>query len=130
MTVSRTASVTVLLASSLLICTSGAGAARGNWAAPQIRAVTKVGVLGRSPASFAPGSALTQGALAAAIATTNTLQTVPPAPAAATPAPALEVLSTIPENATIGGTVSWQLDAPGRSIDHIDVAVDGVGGQT
>jgi cell wall-associated NlpC family hydrolase len=129
MTASRTASVLVLLAASLLICTAGAGAAGRNWAAPQIRAVTKVGVLGRSPGSFAPRSALTQGALAAAIEATNTLQTVPPVTATPVTAPALEVLSTIPENATIAGTLSWQLDAPGRSIDHIDVAVDGVGGQ-
>ncbi|HEY5295052.1 MAG TPA: NlpC/P60 family protein [Gaiellaceae bacterium] len=135
MTIRQSAAVTVLLAASLLIFTASAGAASHalrthSWAAPQIRAVTKVGVLGRSPATFAPQSALTQSALAAAIAATNTLQTVPPTTAAPTPEPVLEVFSTIPENTTIAGTVSWQLDAPGRSIDHIDVAVDGVGGQT
>ena len=38
--------------------------ASGNWAAPQIRAVTKAGVLGTSPATFAPQAPLTQAALA------------------------------------------------------------------
>ena len=38
-----------------------------NWAAPQIRAVTKAGVLGTSPTTFAPQAPLTQAALADAI---------------------------------------------------------------
>src|SRR5581483_246811 len=46
-----------------------AGAATRNWAAPEIRAVTQAGVLGKSPATFAPQAQLTQRALAAAIKT-------------------------------------------------------------
>ena len=60
-----------------------AAAAPGNWAAPQIRAVTKVGVLGTSVTAFQPQAALTQAQLADAVGTTDTLQHPPlPAPAA------------------------------------------------
>jgi hypothetical protein len=58
----------------------------GSWAAPEIRVVTQAGVLGTSPATFNPTRPLTQGALAQAISTTNTIQH-PPLPPPPTPPP-------------------------------------------
>ncbi|MGH3003678.1 MAG: NlpC/P60 family protein [Gaiellaceae bacterium] len=115
--------------SGALFCGAGsalaAGPAAPDWAAPQIRAVTKVGVLGSSPATFSPESALTQAQLAEALQATAQLQATPP-PAAPAPAP-LVVRSTLVDGSTVGGVVSWQVDAPGRAIDHVDFAVDGAG---
>jgi cell wall-associated NlpC family hydrolase len=108
-----------------LACSAGAGAAGRNWAAPQILAVTQVGVLGHSPATFAPQSPLTQSALAGAIATANALQHPPTAPAPKPQAPT--ILSTVGPAATIGGMTVVSIDAPGQSIDHISFAVDGAG---
>ena len=62
------------LAALTLACATAALAGAGNWAAPQIRAVTKEGVLGSSPANFAPQAPLTQAALADAIRATDDLQ--------------------------------------------------------
>ncbi|MBA3841973.1 MAG: C40 family peptidase [Actinobacteria bacterium] len=105
-----------------------AGATGSDWAAPQIRIVTQAGVLGSDPSSFAPQLALTQSALAAAIKATDSLQHAPVTPAA-TP-PALTVSSSIGVNSTVGGLLSWTVDSPGRQIEHVDFAVDGVGVQT
>ena len=68
---------------------------------------------------------LTEAALAGAIGETNTIQH-PPLPPAPAPTP-VQVDSTLAENATVGGTVTWQVDAPGLNIDHADFAVDGTG---
>jgi cell wall-associated NlpC family hydrolase len=118
-----------LLASTLasataLACALGAGAAGGDWAAPQIRAVTDAGVLGDSPATFAPASQLTQAALAAAIRATDALQHPVAAP---TPAVPVSIRSSIAPNATVGGQLTWSVDAPGHAVDHVDYAVDGAG---
>jgi cell wall-associated NlpC family hydrolase len=120
----------VLLRSTLLValaavftCTA-AGATGRNWAAPQIQAVTKAGVLGTSPATFAPQAPLTQAALAEAVRSTAALQQpTPPAPAPPSP---VTILSTIGADAIVGGgTVPLEIQAPNRSIDHVDLAVDG-----
>ena len=107
-----------------------AGAATSNWAAPQIRAVTQAGILGRSPATFAPQSALTQGQLAKAIAVTDALQH-PPAPPQPAPAP-LVLTSTVAPDAVVAGQITVELGvtADGRTVDHVDFALDGVGVQT
>src|SRR5690242_3174261 len=122
----------LVLCSSLacaLACASalGAGASGSDWAAPQIRDVTDAGVLGTSPSAFAPSAKLTQSALAAAIRATDALQHPAVAPAPAAP-PTL--LSTVAPNATVGGALAWVVDAPGRTIDHVDFAVDGTGAGT
>jgi cell wall-associated NlpC family hydrolase len=52
---------------------------------------------------------------------------------AVTPAPppsAPTLRSTIAADATVGGTAMWTIDSPGRTIDHVDFAVDGTGVQT
>ncbi len=103
-----------------------AAAAPRNWAAPQIRAVTQVGVLGTSATGFQPQAPLTQSQLEGAIASTDMLQH-PPAPA---PAPAPVALSTtVGPGATVAGTVTVEVDVTGREVDHVDFAVDGTGVQ-
>ena len=121
----RHSAASCVLAALTLVCATAALAGAGNWAAPQIRAVTKEGVLGSSPANFAPQAPLTQAALADAIRATDDLQhsAEPTTPTSPTPKPAL--LSSIAPNATIGGLVPWQVDAPGRAVDHVDFALDG-----
>jgi cell wall-associated NlpC family hydrolase len=116
---------------SVLLCAVGAGASPQNWAAPEIRAVTKAGILGTSPSSFAPQAPLTQSALAAAIASTDSLlrQAAPPTQAAPVPQP-LAITSTVGPAATIAGVTVVAIDVPGRSIDQVDFAVDGVGVHT
>ena len=99
-----------------------AAAAPANWAAPQIQAVTQVGILGTSTASFRPQSPLTQAQLAAAIATTDALQH-PAAP----PPPAVELSTNVGPDATVGGFVSVELDVTGPEVDHVAFAVDGIG---
>jgi cell wall-associated NlpC family hydrolase len=121
----RLACSSLLAVTGMLACVGAAGAVEGNWAAPQIRAVTQVGVLGHSPETFAPRSLLTQGALANALSVTDTLQHAAVDP---TPAPTrLTLLTTIAENATVGGSLVWSVDAPGRTVDRVDFAVDGTG---
>ena len=102
-----------------------AGAADRDWAGPQIRMVTQAGVLGRSAATFAPQSPLTQAALAQAIAATDAIQhpPVPPAPAP----PPLTLLSTIAPNAVVSGSMHLEIQVPGHDVDHVDFAVDGAG---
>ncbi|HEY3961420.1 MAG TPA: C40 family peptidase [Gaiellaceae bacterium] len=119
--------VLILLASgtAMLVLAPGALASSRSWAAPEIRAVTRAGVLGHSPTTFRPQAALTQGALATAIAATNSIQH-PPLPTAPAPAP-VEIDSTIGDSATVGGVIPWQIDAPGLDVDHVDFAVDGTG---
>ena len=101
-----------------------AGAATDNWAAPQIKAVTKVGVLGTSIATFAPQSPLTQSQLADAIGTTNTLQHPT---AAAPPTDPVTVTSTVGPNAIVAGPVTVEIDATGRIVQKVSFAVDGIG---
>jgi cell wall-associated NlpC family hydrolase len=119
--------LTVLMAISAcaLVAASGVLAESSSWAAPQIRAVTRAGVLGTSPSTFNAAKPLTQAALAQAIARTNTLQH-PPAPPPPAPTP-LEVTSTIGPDAAIGGVASWEVDAPGHQVASVDFAIDGVG---
>jgi cell wall-associated NlpC family hydrolase len=115
----------LLVLSSVLAWAVAAGAGGRNWAAPEIRAVTQAGVLGHSPATFAPQSPLTQRALATAIATADGIQHPPVAPAPKPAPPTL--LSTLPANAVIAGTAHLEVQVPGHDIDHVDFAVDGTG---
>jgi cell wall-associated NlpC family hydrolase len=100
-----------------------AAAAPVNWAAPQIQAVTRAGILGTSAASFKPEAALTQAQLAAAIAAADAVQR-PPSPPTAPPV-ALE--STVGPDATVGGFVSVEVDVTGPEVDHVAFALDGTG---
>jgi cell wall-associated NlpC family hydrolase len=123
-----TALALVLALVGVLAWTVGAGAGGRDWAAPEIRAVTQAGVLGTSPATFAPQSPLTQRALASAIATADRIQHEP---AVTTPKPGpLTVLSTLPANAVVAGTSLLEVQVPGREVDHVDFAVDGIGVHT
>jgi cell wall-associated NlpC family hydrolase len=110
----------VVVLGCVFVC--AAGAATANWAAPQIKAVTKVGVLGTSVASFAPASPLTQSQLAAAISTTDSLQH----PAAPQPEPVV-VTSTVGPGAIVAGPVPVEIAASGRDVQQVSFAVDGVG---
>ncbi|HEY8722540.1 MAG TPA: NlpC/P60 family protein [Gaiellaceae bacterium] len=112
----------------VLAWTTGAGAGGRNWAAPEIRAVTQAGVLGSSPATFAPQSPLTQRALAAAITAADGIQHPPP-PSAPKPEP-LALLSTLPADAVVAGTAHLEVQVPGHQVDHVDFAVDGIGVRT
>ena len=123
-------------AAAVMALAPAASASRASWAAAEITRVTSVGVLGNSASSFRPQAPLTERALAAAIAATDKLLD-PPAPAPATapapppapapaPAPApVPVLSSIPNGATIGGTVSWEAAVPGQDIVQMAFAMDG-----
>jgi cell wall-associated NlpC family hydrolase len=113
----------VALLAGVLACT--AGAANDNWAMPQIRVVTKVGVLGTSATTFAPQAPLTQGALASAVATVDALQH----PAAPRPPPPT-LTTTVGPDATIAGLAPIDLEVTGGEVDHVDFAVDGVGTST
>lgn len=116
----------VLAAAGALAVAADAG--NGSWAAPQIRAVTQAGVLGTSPATFAPDAPLTQRALATAVAATGALQSAAAQPVAK-PEP-LSVRSTLPANAVVAGTVPVEIQATARDVDHVDFALDGVGVHT
>ena len=111
----------VLALAGALTCTAGASVR--NWAAPQIRAVTKAGVLGTSPTTFAPQSPLTQSALADALRTTDALQH-PSQPAPPPPSP-VAILSTVGADATVGGTVPLEIQSPEHAVARVDFAVDG-----
>jgi cell wall-associated NlpC family hydrolase len=124
----RTISALLIALSSVLAWTAGAGAGGRNWAAPEIRAVTQAGILGSSPATFAPQSPLTQRALATAIETADGIQHPPPT-AAPKPGP-LAILSTLPADAVVAGTAQLEVQVPGHDVDHVDFAVDGTGVQT
>ena len=120
----------ILLAVTALaaVCACSAAAADRNWAAPEIRAVTQAGVLGGSPATFAPQSPLTQAALAKAIGATETLQHAD-TPAAPKQQP-LAVLSSVAPNAVLSGAVTLEIQVPRRAVDQVDFAIDGVGVHT
>jgi cell wall-associated NlpC family hydrolase len=125
----RRAAFSFLIAlSSVLAWTVAAGAGGRNWAAPEIRAVTQAGVLGSSPATFAPQSPLTQHALASAIAAADGIQH-PPASVAPKAGP-LAILSTLPADAVVAGTAHLEVQLPGRQVDHVDFALDGTGVHT
>ncbi len=124
----RLAFTSLLALSSLLAGTAGAVAGSRNWAAPEIKAVTQAGVLGSSPATFAPSSPLTERALASAIAAADLIQHPPPS-VAPKPGP-LAILSTLPAGAVVAGTAHLEVQVPGRDVDHIDFAVDGIGVRT
>lgn len=123
----RTGCIAVLALAFVLACSGHAGATGRNWAEPEIRVVTQAGLLGHSPSSFAPQAALTQSALAAAIAATDTLQHPPSATAAPRP---LTIVSTVGPAATIAGVTTVTVDAPGLAVDHVDFAVDGAAVRT
>ncbi len=125
MVIRRLTCITAVALASIFACSVRADATDRNWAAPEIRTVTKAGVLGHSPATFAPQAPLTQSALAAAIAATAALQhpLAPPTP----PAPPPTIESTVGPGDLVAGDVSVTVDAPGQTIDHVDFAVDGVG---
>jgi cell wall-associated NlpC family hydrolase len=123
----RILGIVLLALAGVLACSLGAGASGRNWAGPEIRAVTQAGVLGSAPATFAPQAPLTQSALAAAIAATDALQhrAGPPVP---TPIPQpVTIVSTVGPAATIAGRAVVTIDSPGRTVDRVDFAVDGVG---
>jgi cell wall-associated NlpC family hydrolase len=124
----RTVCTSLLALSSLLAWSAGAGAGGRNWAAPEIKAVTQAGVLGSSPATFAPQSPLTQRALAAAITAADGIQHPPPS-VAPQPGP-LAILSTLPAGAVVAGTAHLEVQVPGRDVDRVDFAVDGTGVHT
>ena len=110
-----------------LAAAAHAQATKTNWAARQIRAVTRAGVLGTSPATFRAGAPLTQSALEVAIAATAKLQAAPPPPPVAPPLPTVEIDSSITNGAVVAGIVAWEIDVPNQSVDQVDFAVDGTG---
>ncbi len=117
-----------LALASIVTCSAGAGAAGRNWAASEIRTVTRAGILGSSSAAFAPQAALTQSALADAIAVTDGLQNGP-VPTPPVPQP-LTIVSTVGAGATISGEEAVAIDAPGSLVGRVDFAVDGLGVHT
>jgi cell wall-associated NlpC family hydrolase len=106
---------------------ASAAAAPPNWAAPQIKAVTAVGVLGHSPTGFGAQSPLTQAALADAITVTDTVRVPAPPPP---PTPTVSLTSTVGPGATVAGDVPIELGVSGLDVDHVDFAVDGIGAYT
>jgi cell wall-associated NlpC family hydrolase len=122
----RRAALVALIALPLVLAPAGgAGAGGRDWAAPEIDAVTQAGVLGSSPATFAPQSPLTQRALATAIAAADGIQH--PAPSAPQKPAPLAILSTLPADAVVASTARLEVQVPGRDVDHVDFAVDGTG---
>jgi cell wall-associated NlpC family hydrolase len=114
-------SVVLVALAGVLACS--AGASGSNWATPQIRVVTKAGVLGTSPTTFSPQAPLTQAALADAVQATDALQHAQ-LPAPPSPGP-VTILSTVGAGSTVGGTVPLEIQAPAQAISRIDFAVDG-----
>jgi cell wall-associated NlpC family hydrolase len=116
---------TGLVAALAAVFVCAAGASGRNWAGPEIRAVTQAGVLGTSPATFAPQAPLTESALASAVRATDALQHPPlPAPPPLQP---VTVLSTVGPGAVIAGTATVEVQAPNQAVDHIAFALDGTG---
>jgi cell wall-associated NlpC family hydrolase len=105
----------------LVFACAAAAAPGGNWAAPQIRAVTQAGILGTSPGSFSPQSPLTQAALAAAIAAADARQHPPLATA-----PPVTLMTDVTPGSTVAGEVPVTLYVTGPDVDHVDFAVDRV----
>jgi cell wall-associated NlpC family hydrolase len=102
-----------------LACAASAATGR-DWAAPQIRAVTQVGVLGQSPAGFAPQTPLTQGQLADAIAATEAVRQPP------STTPAVTLTTDVAPGTVVAGDVPVTLSVDGPTVDHVDFAVDKV----
>ena len=136
--------VPILLASAA--ASAGASSNKdGTWDASDIGLVTRLGLLGHSAAGFDGQAPLTERALANAVGALDRLQNPPSvsapaptpptttspvttAPAPPTPAPApppVQVLSTVPSGATIGGTVTWAITMPNESIQYVAFAIDG-----
>jgi cell wall-associated NlpC family hydrolase len=124
----RIAALCLLALAGACAWTAGSGASDRNWAAPEIKAVTRAGVLGTSPSTFAPQAPLTQSQLAAAVAATAALQATPATPAVK-PAP-LTVLATLAPGAVVAGVAHLEVQLPGQAVDHVDFAVDGTGVHT
>jgi cell wall-associated NlpC family hydrolase len=123
-----------LVAVFLLAAAISAGAAcaastrAANWAAPQVAIVTKVGILGTSATAFRPQAPLTQAALADATRVADSVQqpTAPTEPSAPAPAPVI-LTGSFGDGAVLAGVEPLTIDAPGRTLDHVDFAVDGTG---
>jgi cell wall-associated NlpC family hydrolase len=113
-----------LVAALAAVFACSAAAAPTNWAASQIRDVTAAGILGSSPATFAPTSSLTQSALAAAVQATDAIQH-PPTPATTTSPPTVSILSTVGADAIVGGQVPVEIDVSGRDVSQVAFALDG-----
>ncbi len=105
-------------------CVAGANAP--NWAAPQVAAVTKVGILGSSASGFRPQAPLTQSALADATTAADAAQQPPAATEAPTPQ-LVTLTGSFGDGAVLAGVEPLTIDAPGRVLDHVDFAVDGTG---
>jgi len=114
-----------LAAAVAALCACPAAAADRNWASAEIRAVTSVGVLGESPATFRPQAPLTQEALAQAIAAADAVRN-----ADAPPPEQPIVLSTVADGAVVTGDVALEIDVANATVDHIDLAVDGLAAGT
>jgi cell wall-associated NlpC family hydrolase len=115
-----------LVAALAAVFACSAAAAPTNWAAAQIQDVTSAGVLGTSPATFAPATALTQSALASAVKATDTIQH-PPTPST-TPTPeTVSILSTVGAGAIVGGQVPIEIQVSGRAVAQVAFALDGTG---
>jgi cell wall-associated NlpC family hydrolase len=132
---SRLVASTVAAALALAPAASPSGV---NWASAEIARVTSVGVLGSPGVDFQPQAPLTQQALANAVAATDKLlhppppqpqpqpqpTPAPPPPPTPTPPP-VSILSSIPDGATIGGTLTWQVAVTGTDVQQVAFAVDG-----
>jgi cell wall-associated NlpC family hydrolase len=125
---SRPVAGVLLAAAVAAVAACAAGAGTSSWAAPQVAIVTKVGILGTSPAAFRPQAALTQAALVDATRAADSVQQ-PSAPTqTAAPAPAPVILTgSFGDGAVLAAVEPLTIDAPGRSLDHVDFAVDGTG---
>jgi cell wall-associated NlpC family hydrolase len=125
---SRLVAVFLLAAAIAAAAACAAGARTSNWAAPQVAVVTRVGILGSSPSTFRPQASLTQAALADATRVADTVQQPTGTTAASTPAPAPVILTgSFGDGAVLAGVEPLTIDAPGRTLDHVDFAVDGTG---
>ena len=125
---SRLTAVFLLAAVIAAVAACAAGARTSNWAAPQVAIVTKVGILGSSPTAFKPQAPLTQAALADATRAADAVQQPTGVTETAAPAPAPVILTgSFGEGAVLAGVEPLTIDAPGRSLDHVDFAVDGTG---
>jgi len=126
---SRRAAAFLLAAVAAVVCAGAAGAKAPDWAAPQIALVTRAGILGTSPNGFQPQSALTQAALASATKAADAAQQ--PAdgdtPAPTAPAAPATLTGSFGDGAVLAGTETLTIAAPGRTLDHVDFAVDGTG---
>jgi len=149
---SRARLLVALFALALACCAASSAATPKQpkyWASSEIAVVTGLGVLGNSVSAFDPQAPLTQGELTAALTSLGKAQdraTVPPVltptpspvtPSPVTPAPApsvappaltgpAEVMSSIPDGATIGATANWAVTMPNARIRKVTFAVDGV----